>query len=92
MRIRASGRPLAAAIFASIAKAFFLASPCWLAKNVTTFSSPVSGSRFGRPLSWSRTYDLIGSNCSTVRSNRSPSSFTGGSAGSSGLVRAAAAT
>jgi len=52
----------------------------------------VSGSRLGSPLSGSSTYDRMGSSCSIFRSNRSPSSFSGGSAGSSGWVRAAAAT
>ena len=79
-------------MFSSIARAFFFGSPFWLAKKVTIFSSPVFGSRLGSPLSWSRTYALMGSSCSTVRSNRSPSSRSGGSAGSSGWVSAAAAT
>lgn len=90
--IRASGRSFAAAMFSSIARAFFLGAPSWLAKTVAIFSSPVFGSRLGSPLSWSRTYALMGSNCSMVRSKRSPSSPRGGCDGSSGLVSAAAAT
>ena len=92
VRIRASGASLAAAMPSSMATAFFFASPCWLAKTVAIFSSPVFGSRLGSPLSWSRTYARIGSSCSMVRSNRSLSSCRAGSAGSRGRVRAAAAT
>ena len=90
--IRASGRSLAAWMFSSMARAFFFGSPFWLAKKVTTFSSPVFGSRLGRPESGSRTYDLMGSSCSMERPKRSPSSFSGGSAGSSGWLSAVAAT
>lgn len=92
VRIRASGACLAAAMPSSMPRAFFFGSPCWLAKTVAIFSSPVLGSRLGSPLSGSRTYARMGSSCSTVRPKRSPSSSSGGSSGSSGRVRAAAAT
>ena len=63
-----------------------------LEKNETIFCSPVFGSILGRPLSLSRTTDLIGISRSSVRSNRSASVRTTGSCGGSGWVSAVAAT
>src|SRR5690606_26064582 len=71
---RHSGRRLASSSCSNSFSTVFFGSPFWLAKKVTTLGSPVFGSIFGSAVSGSRTRVRIGSNCSTVRLNRSPSS------------------